>query len=69
MLVIVVMEEDIFDHIPKEFTVWFKSIKYVEDNHYEQNKTDTVYLQLFKAQMKAKDKLETYLFKKRHNIK
>ena len=66
--VFIIASEEVFKLIPSEIRHKFKYIEFKEENEYEDNKTDEVYKQLYKAKKKANKEVSEYLFKKRNNM-
>lgn len=60
------MRESDFNNLDTETRALFTYVEVRESNEYETHKTDPNYLSLYKAQKKAKNDLQTYLFNKRN---
>jgi len=61
------MREQDFNELTEEQRNKFTYVEVREANEYENNKSDTNYLKLYKEQKKAKNNLQKYLFDKRNN--
>ena len=66
MEVLIIASEEAFRQIPKQLRDEFKYVKFKEENEYDNNKDDEVYLKLYKAKSKASKGLDEYLFNKRN---
>lgn len=60
------MRESDFNELSEQQRSVFTYIEVREANEYENNKTDSNYLSLYKARKKATDNLQKYLFEKRN---
>lgn len=60
------MRESDFNELSEAQRSKFTYIEVRESNEYEENKNDLNYMKLYKAQKKAKDNLQKYLFEKRN---
>lgn len=60
------MRESDFNALTEEERSKFTYVEVREANEYENNKSDPNYIKLYKAQKKAKDNLQKYLFEKRN---
>ena len=63
------MREAEFNALPNEIREQFTYVEVREVNEYETHKDDPKYLALKKAERKAKEEIQKYLFEKRHNNK
>ena len=64
-----IMREEQFNAMEERDRTNLIYVESRESNEYENNKTDVNYIKLKKAEKKAKNDLQTYLFNKRHNNK
>jgi hypothetical protein len=64
--IFMIMREDQFNAMDSTDRNNLLHIEFREENEYENNKDDSNYLSLKKAEKKAKNNLQTYLFNKRH---
>jgi hypothetical protein len=64
--IFMIMQEDQFNAMDSTDRNNLLHIEFREENEYENNKDDSNYLSLKKAEKKAKNNLQTYLFNKRH---
>ncbi len=62
------MREDDFNALSNETRELFTYVEVREADEFEMNKEDKYYLSLKKAERKAKNDVQTYLFDKRHPI-
>jgi hypothetical protein len=60
------MRESDFNELSEYERSKFTYVEVRESNEYENNRSDPNYLKLYKAQKKAKDNLQKYLFNKRN---
>jgi len=60
------MRSQDFDNLPNEIRGQFTYVELRESDEYEMNKEDKYYLSLKKAERKAKNDVQKYLFDKRH---
>jgi hypothetical protein len=60
------MRSQDFDNLPNEIRGQFTYVELRESDEYEINKEDKYYLSLKKAERKAKNDVQKYLFDKRH---
>jgi hypothetical protein len=63
------LRESDFNQLPNEVRGLFTYIELREENEYETHKSDSHYLALKKAERKAKEQTQKYLFDLRHNKK
>jgi hypothetical protein len=61
-----IMREDQFNAMDSNDRANLLYIEFREENEYQNNKDDVNYISLKKAEKKAKNDLQTYLFNKRH---
>jgi hypothetical protein len=61
-----IIQEETFNSIPSELRMQFSNVEARESNEWENNKSDVVYLTLYKARKLASKKLRDYLYDKRH---
>ena len=64
--IFMIMREDQFNAMDANDRANLLYIEFREENEYQNNKDDSNYLSLKKAEKKAKNDLQTYLFNKRH---
>jgi hypothetical protein len=62
-----IMREDQFNAMHQQERESLIYVEFRESNEYDNNKDDKNYLTLKKAEKKAKNELQTYLFNKRNN--
>lgn len=62
------MREAEYNDLPHEIRAKFTYAEVREENEYETHKDDPIYMKLYKAVKQAKNDLQEYLFKKRHNL-
>jgi len=60
------MRESDFNELSETQRSKFTYVEVREENEYENNRNDQMYLKLYKEQKKAKDNLQTYLYNKRN---
>jgi hypothetical protein len=64
--IFMIMREDQFNAMDANDRANLLYIEFREENEYQNNKDDVNYISLKKAEKKAKNDLQTYLFNKRH---
>ena len=64
-----IMREEQFNAMEESDRMNLIYVESRESNEWENNKTDVNYTTLKKAEKKAKNDLQTYLYNKRHNNK
>jgi hypothetical protein len=64
--IFMIMREDQFNAMDSNDRANLLYIEFREENEYQNNKDDVNYISLKKAEKKAKNDLQTYLFNKRH---
>jgi hypothetical protein len=62
-----IMREEQFNAMQQQERESLIYVEFRESNEYDNNKDDKNYLTLKKAEKKAKNELQTYLFNKRNN--
>jgi hypothetical protein len=62
-----IMREEQFNAMQQEERESLIYVEFREANEYQNNKDDANYIKLKKAEKKAKNDLQTYLFNKRNN--
>ncbi len=62
-----IMREEQFNAMQQEEREYLIYVEFREANEYQNNKDDPNYIKLKKAEKKAKNELQTYLFNKRNN--
>lgn len=55
-----------FDNLPNEIRSLFTYVEVRESEEYDMNKDDKYYISLKKAERKAKNDVQKYLYSKRH---